>query len=101
MWNTNGKSKIRWISSFSGFKDFIRNVREKGGIWASEDVYFAQFRDGFSASYRPEFPERSAEDCAINYSWIKDEWTYVTPEMYDAEYNRVVHTNVQEDKANV
>ena len=74
---------------YSDMQNFQRNIREKGGIWASDDVYFTQFRDGFSASYRPCFPERSPEDCSISYDWIKDEWTYITPEIYDAEYKKV------------
>lgn len=68
---------------------FKQNIREKGGIWASDHVYFSQFRDGFSASYRPNFPEHSPEDCSITYNWVKDEWHYFTPDIYDAEYNRI------------
>ena len=72
-----------------GFAAFKRSIREKGGIWESGDVYFAQYRDGYSASYIPHWPEHSQEDCAISYNWISDKWTYRTPEIYDAEYNRI------------
>ena len=74
------------MNSFAIFK---KNVREKGGIWASNDVYFTQYRDGYSASYIPRWPEHSPEDCSISYNWITDKWTYRTPEIYDAEYNRI------------
>lgn len=73
------------ISEFSIFKN---SIREKGGIWASDDVYFTQYRDGYSASYKPYFPEHSVEDCAISYNWLTDEWTYMTPEIYDAAYKK-------------
>ena len=73
----------------TSFRQFQANIREKGGIWAGEDVYFSQYRDGFGASYQPNFPYHSPEDCAISYSWLKDEWTYLTPEIYDAEYKRI------------
>ena len=72
-----------------GFATFKESVREKGGIWASNNVYFTQYRDGYSASYIPHWPEHSPEDCAISYNWITDKWTYRTPEIYDAEYNRI------------
>lgn len=72
-----------------GFRNFKESVREKGGIWASDDVYFTQFRDGYSASYKPHCPEHSAEDCAISYNWLTDKWSYMTPEIYDKEYRKV------------
>lgn len=72
-----------------GFATFKESVREKGGIWASNNVYFTQYRYGYSASYIPHWPEHSPEDCAISYNWITDKWTYRTPEIYDAEYNRI------------
>lgn len=75
---------------FTSFRQFQANIREKGGIWAGDDVYFSQYRDGFSASYKPNFPNHSSEDCAISYDWFKDEWTYMTSEIYDAEYKKIV-----------
>lgn len=50
------------------FKDFKSSVKKKGGIWASDDVYFSQFRDGYSAAYKPNYPQDSAEDQVI-YSY--------------------------------
>lgn len=58
-----------------GFRDFKDSVRRQGGIWASEDVYFSQFRDGYSAAYQPEYPERSERDCTIGFNWLKNAWS--------------------------
>lgn len=80
------------IGIHSDFENFKKNVREKGGIWASNDVHFTEFADGFAASYKPDFPEHSKEDCAISYNYVKDEWNYKTPEQYDAEYNMIGET---------
>ena len=74
-------------SSHSNFKCFKSDVRRKGGIWASDDVYFSQFRDGYSAVYKPNYPERSPDDCSISYNWQEDRWTYRTPEQFNAEYD--------------
>lgn len=73
-----------------GFYTFKKSIREKGGIWQSDDVHFTQFRDGYSALYNPNYPEHSELDCAISYNWITDKWTYRTPEVYDAEYNLIL-----------
>lgn len=47
------------------FKSFIKAVREIGGKWASDDVYFFQMRDGYSATYKPEYPSSSNLDMRI------------------------------------
>lgn len=83
------KKMFAWFDIHSDFHNFKNNVREKGGIWASDDVYFSQFRDGFSATYKPKYPEHSPDDCSISYNWQEDKWTYRTPEQYDTEYNKI------------
>lgn len=70
--------------SLYDFKEIIHN---KGGIWASDDVYFTQFMDGYGATYKPNFPNHTKDDCAISYNWIKDMWNYIPPEMYDKMYS--------------
>lgn len=71
------------------FHDFKNRVRAKGGIWASDAVYFSQFRDGYSASYKPSFPEHSPEDRAISYNRVTETWREIVPEQYDTEYKAV------------
>ena len=77
------------MQMLDGFEAFKANVREKGGIWTSDNVHFTKYMDGYSATYQPEFPYHSRDDCAIIYSWVKDEWSYMTPEIYDVEYNKI------------
>lgn len=48
------------------FKDFRNDIKRSGGIWASDDVYFSQHRDGYSAAYKPNYPSDSKEDRVIN-----------------------------------
>lgn len=71
------------------YKEFKAEVLAKGGIWASDDVYFSQYRDGYSASYQPNYPEHSKEDCAFAYNWLKNEWRFEDPKSYDAKYRSV------------
>lgn len=81
------------MKSSMGFYDFKKSVLEKGGIWATENVYFTQFRDGYVAHYEPNFPYHTPDlDCSIIYDWLHDKWEYVTPESYDAEYRLIVPT---------
>lgn len=77
-----------------GFCDFKNCVLEKGGIWASCDVYFTQFRDGYSASYKPNYPEHSKEDCAIFYNWLTGKWSYMPPDIYDRKYQKVLDCKI-------
>lgn len=49
----------------SDFKQFKQAIRAKGGIWASDDVYFSSFRDGYSAGYLPNYPQKSDRDESI------------------------------------
>lgn len=48
-----------------GFKQFMNDVRALGGPWASDDVYFTQMRDEYSADYRPEYPASTHKDMLI------------------------------------
>ena len=49
-----------------GYKDFKETVKSLGGVWATEDVYFTQTRDGHYASYKPMYPSASTEDAVIS-----------------------------------
>lgn len=49
----------------SDFKWFKKQVKAKGGKWATDDVYFTQTRDFYFADYFPEYPERSSRDDSI------------------------------------
>ncbi len=49
----------------SHFKEFKVCIRAKGGKWASKDVYFSQLKDGYTAAYLPNYPEKSEDDDAI------------------------------------
>ena len=49
----------------SDFKCFKSAVRAKGGKWASNDVYFSQLKDGYTAAYLPQYPQKSKQDDAI------------------------------------
>lgn len=49
----------------TNFKIFKELVRKRGGIWASDDVYFSQFRDGYSAAYKPSYPDKDERDQKI------------------------------------
>ena len=55
----------------SWFKEFKNTVRAKGGIWASNDVYFSQLRDGYTAAYLPAYPQQSPKDEAIHSVGLK------------------------------
>ena len=49
----------------SKFKDFQNEIKEINNIWNSENVFFTQMRDGYSASYRPKYPGYCNEDMII------------------------------------
>lgn len=46
----------------SRFKNFQDNVKNIGGVWSGDDVYFSQMRDGYSASYKPKYPDSCIEE---------------------------------------
>lgn len=60
----------------SGFKQFIAAAKSKGGIWATEDVQFAQMRDIYSAGYKPEYPNDSPHDQTLNYDHRTHMWSH-------------------------
>lgn len=49
----------------SKFKNFQIGVKEISKTWNSENVFFTQMRDGYSASYRPKYPEYCNDDMII------------------------------------
>lgn len=49
----------------SKFKDFQNKIKEIGNVWNSEHVFFTQMRDGYSASYKPKYPESCNTDMII------------------------------------
>lgn len=48
------------------FKEFQAEVKNIGGPFASDSVYFSQMRDQYSAAYKPEYPAASGRDIVIN-----------------------------------
>ena len=77
---------IQTPHSFRGFKEMVKS---KGGVWNSDDVYFTQFRDGWSASYIPKYPEYSSEDQAISYNWFSRLWKYTGSKEYNEQYMKL------------
>lgn len=51
--------------TFKTFKQYIRRLQ---GCWASDNVYFSQMRDTYSAAYLPKYPEKSEEDTHIEFN---------------------------------
>ena len=49
----------------SYFKQFQEDIRLIYPIWRSEDVYFSQTRDSYSAEYRPKYPDYCTDDMII------------------------------------
>ncbi len=49
----------------SKFKDFQNKIKEINNVWNSEHVFFNQMRDGYSASYKPKYPEYCNDDMII------------------------------------
>ncbi len=73
------------MSDFDKFKMQIRNL---GGVWADPNhVYFTQFRDGYSASYRPDWPGHTSEDMSISYNWVNDTWRRSDSKEYNRQYD--------------
>ena len=63
------------MMAYSGFSQFKSAVRDRGGVWASSDVYFSQFRDSYTAAYLPAYPKSSTEDTSIDFCHIDNQWT--------------------------
>lgn len=49
----------------SDFKQFRTMIKSIGGVWNGDDVYFSQMRDGYSASYKPNYPKYYTKDMII------------------------------------
>ena len=49
----------------SKFKDFQNKIKEINNVWNGEHVFFTQMRDGYSASYKPKYPESCNDDMII------------------------------------
>lgn len=49
----------------SDFKQFRTMIKSIGGVWNGDDVYFSQMRDGYSASYKPNYPKYCTKDMII------------------------------------
>lgn len=59
------------------FQRFINRVRRCGGIWESEDIYFSQMRDEYSAAFYPKYPEHTCGDYVLVENWVaKTIWLY-------------------------
>ena len=50
--------------TFKTFKQYIKRLQ---GYWTSDNVYFTQMRDMYSAAYLPKYPEKSQEDTYIEF----------------------------------
>lgn len=49
----------------SNFKQFQNNIKNIGNVWNGNDVYFTQMIDGYSATYKPNYPECCIKDMII------------------------------------
>lgn len=57
------------LPSQSDFKTFREDIKSLGGVWASENVYFSQMRDGYTAAYKPKYPEPCNKYMTIQTLW--------------------------------
>lgn len=53
----------------SNFKQFKENVRNIGGVFTSEHVYFSQLTNSYIAAYLPHYPNDSKHDISITQVW--------------------------------
>lgn len=65
------------LNYWNGFEAFKRKIRKLGGVWKSDNVLVSQHRDGYSAAYRPEYPEISDKDIVISPALAKGDGNYV------------------------
>lgn len=50
----------------SNFKKFQNDILSLPGIWRNKkDIYFSQMKDGYSAAYKPQYPNSSNADKII------------------------------------
>lgn len=47
------------------FKVFQNDIKNIGGVWGGNDIYFSQMKDGYSATYKPKYPDSCIEDMVI------------------------------------
>ena len=59
-----------------GYRWFVDTVKSKGGIWASNDVYFSQMRDVYGANYLPNYPKDSEHDQRLEYNHFTNTWSH-------------------------
>lgn len=58
------------------FRTFRESIRNLGGVWTGNDVYFAQTQSQHTAAFLPEYPEKSKRDSTINCCWLNGGWDY-------------------------
>lgn len=51
----------------SDFKEFQKLIFKIYGEYKTKDLYFSQLKDGYSAAYKPRFPEWCDDDEIIQY----------------------------------
>lgn len=49
----------------TNFKQFQNDIKNIGNIWSSNDVYFMQTKDSYSATFKPYYPSSSTRDMII------------------------------------
>lgn len=50
----------------SNFKSFMRDIRSIFPQEKRSEIYFSQLKDGYSAAYKPNYPECCKDDVIIN-----------------------------------
>ena len=58
------------------FRTFRESIRNMGGLWTGNDVYFAQTQSQYTAAFLPEYPEKSKRDSTISCCWLNGGWDY-------------------------
>lgn len=58
------------------FRTFRESIRNMGGVWTGNDVYFAQTQSQYTAAFLPEYPEKSKRDSTISCCWLNGGWDY-------------------------
>ena len=58
------------------FRTFRESIRNMGGGWTGNDVYFAQTQSQYTAAFLPEYPEKSKRDSTISCCWLNGGWDY-------------------------
>ena len=58
------------------FRTFRESIRNMGGVWAGNDVYFIQTQSQYTAAFLPEYPAKSKGDSIISCCWLNGRWNY-------------------------